>query len=100
MSLGCALMEEIAFEPATGKVLNPALKDYWVPGALDTPPMEVIFSDNIDPVGPLGAKSLGDTPNICPHAAIASAIYNAIGVRISQLPITPDKVLKALGKIE
>ncbi len=100
MSFGYALMEEVAFDPATGKALNPALTDYWMPGALDTPPMEVIFSDNIDPLGPFGAKGIGESPAICPHTAIASAIYNAIGVRISQLPITPDKVLKALGKIK
>ncbi len=99
-SFGYALMEEVVFDPATGKSLNPALIDYWVPGSLDTPPMEIIFSDNIDPVGPLGAKGIGEAPAICPHAAIASAIYNAIGVRISQLPITPDKVLQALGKIK
>lgn len=100
MSLGYALMEEVAFDQNTGKALNPALMDYWMPGALDTPPMEVIFSDNIDPVGPLGIKGIGETSTICPHAAIASAIYNAAGIRISQLPITPDRVLKALGKIK
>jgi len=100
MSFSYALMEEIAFDPMTGKPLNPALADYWVPTSLDTPPMEVIFSENIDTIGPLGAKGIGEATVICPHAAIASAIYNAIGVRISQLPITPDKILKALGKLK
>jgi len=100
MSFSYALMEDIAFDPMTGKPLNPALADYWVPTSLDTPPMDVIFSENIDPLGPLGAKGIGEATAICPHAAIASAIYNAIGVRISQLPITPDKVLKALGKLK
>jgi len=99
-SLGYALMEEVAFDPATGKPLNPALSDYWWPTSLDTPPMDVIFSDNIDPVGPLGAKGIGEAPAICPHAAIASAIYNAIGVRMNELPLTPDKVLEALGRIK
>jgi xanthine dehydrogenase molybdenum-binding subunit len=100
LSLGYALMEEVAFDPTTGKALNPALTYYWLPGALDVPRMEVIFSDNIDPVGPLGAKGIGEAPAVYPHAAITSAIYNAIGVRMSHLPITPDKVLKALGKIK
>jgi len=100
MSLGYALMEEIAFDPMTGKPLNPALTDYWAPTSLDTPPMDVIFSENIDPLGPLGAKGIGEATAICPHPAIASAIYNAIGVRIDKLPITPDKILHALGKLK
>ncbi|MFC2068910.1 xanthine dehydrogenase family protein molybdopterin-binding subunit [Chloroflexota bacterium] len=99
MSFGYALMEEVAFDPATGKVLNPALIDYWMPGVLDAPPMEIIFSDSIDPIGPLGAKGIGEGGAVYPHAAIASAIYNALGVRVNQLPITPDRVLRALGKI-
>lgn len=100
MSYGYALMEEIVLDPVTGRILNPALSDYWMPTSLDTPRMDVIFSANIDPVGPLGAKGMGEAPAICPHAAIASAIYNAAGVRLKQLPITPDKILKALGRIK
>jgi len=99
-TFGYALMEDIAFDPATGKVLNTALINYWVPTSLDAPPMEVILLDKPDPVGPLGAKGLGEPPTMCPPAAIASAVYNAAGVRISELPMTPDKILKALGKIK
>ncbi|MFC2013681.1 xanthine dehydrogenase family protein molybdopterin-binding subunit [Chloroflexota bacterium] len=100
MSLGYGLSEEIAFDPLTGNPLNPALTNYWIPTSMDMPEMEVIFSDNIDPVGPLGAKGIGECTNVIPQAAIVNAVYNAIGVKISQLPITPDKVLKALGKIK
>ncbi|MFH1775642.1 MAG: molybdopterin cofactor-binding domain-containing protein, partial [Chloroflexota bacterium] len=96
MSFGYALMEEVVFDPATGRVLNPALTDYRVPTSLDMPAMEIIFSENIDPIGPFGAKGIGEAPMCYPHAAIASAIYNAAGVRISELPITPEKVLRAL----
>jgi len=99
-SLAYGLMEEVAFDPRTGKVLNPSLSNYWVPTSLDVPPVEVIFSQNVDPLGPLGAKGIGESSAVCPHAAIVSAIYNAIGVRIKELPITPDRVLRALGKIE
>ncbi len=98
-SFGYALTEEVAFDPACGKPLNSALSDYWWPTSMDTPPMQVIFSENIDPVGPVGAKGLGEAPAVCPHAAIASAVYNAIGVRINELPMTPDKVLAATGRI-
>ena len=62
------------------------------------PEMEVMFADNIDPVGPLGIKAIGEAPTICPHAAIAGAVYTAIGVRINRLPMTPDVVLNALGR--
>lgn len=99
-SFGYGLMEEVVFDPATGKPLNPVLSDYWWPTSMDAPQMEVIFSENIDPVGPLGAKGIGEGAAICPHAAIASAVHNAIGVRINELPITPDKVLKGLGRIK
>jgi len=99
-SLGYALMEEVAFDPVTGKVLNPALVDYWMVGSLDMSPVEVIFSEGIDPVSAYGVKGMGECSAMTPHAAIASAVYNAIGVRISQLPMTPDRILKALGKIK
>jgi xanthine dehydrogenase molybdenum-binding subunit len=99
MSVGYALSEEIAFDPSTGKAMNPILSDYWWPTSLDMPPTDIIFSEVIDPVGPLGAKAIGETPSICPHAAIASAVYNAAGIRIKQLPLTPDVVLRALGRI-
>jgi len=98
MSLGYGLMEEVTFDSKTGKPLNPALSDYSLPTALDAPAMEIIFSENIDPIGPFGAKGLGEAPSVYPHAAIAGAIYNAIGVRLSELPITPQKVLYALRK--
>ncbi len=98
MSVGYGLMEEIVFDPVTRKALNPELVDYWIPTSMDAPPMEALFADNIDPVGPLGAKGIGEAPAICPHASIASAVYNAVGVRINQLPLTPDVVLNALGE--
>jgi xanthine dehydrogenase molybdenum-binding subunit len=99
-SIGYGLSEEVAFDPATGKALNAGLSDYWMPTSMDTPPMDVVFSEQLDTVGPFGAKGIGEGPTICPHCAISSAIYNAIGVRINQMPITPDIVLKALGKIK
>jgi xanthine dehydrogenase molybdenum-binding subunit len=98
-SFGYGLMEEVAFDPSTGKVLNSAVSNYASPTSLDAPPMEAIFSDNIDPVGPLGAKSLGESPDICPHGAIANALYSAIGLRMTEFPMTPDRILRALGKI-
>ncbi|MFC2020040.1 xanthine dehydrogenase family protein molybdopterin-binding subunit [Chloroflexota bacterium] len=98
MSCGYALMEEVVFDPATGKALNPALTDYRVPTVLDLPPIQPIFTSSIDPLGPFGGKGMGESTTVYPHSVIASAVYNAIGVRIRELPLTPEKVLRALGK--
>ena len=63
------------------------------PSILDYNDIQVIFADTIDPVGPMGAKSLGEPPCV----AVANAIYDAIGVRFKKLPITPDMILDALA---
>ena len=99
MSAGAALLEELVHDPNDGRVLNPSLLDYKEMTALDFPTPVTLIAENIDPAGPFGAKGLGEAPANCAHAAIAAAIYNAIGVRINEFPITPDKILKALGRV-
>jgi len=79
-----------------GTTLNPNLLDYKMPTALDMPEVETIIIDTIDPKGPYGAKEAGEGTQISPLAAIANAIDDAVGVRIKELPITSDKVLRAL----
>ena len=59
-------------------------------------PIEVIFADVVDPLGPYGAKALGEPPSIGVAPAIANAIYDAIGVRVRELPITPKAILDQL----
>ena len=61
--------------------------------------IETIFIDSHEPTGPYGGKSMSEMCVVVPAPAIANAVYNAIGVRITDLPITPEKVLKALGKL-
>ena len=56
----------------------------------------MIFADVVDPVGPFGAKALGEPPSVGVAPAIANAIYDAIGVRVRELPITPDVILNEL----
>ena len=102
LGYGFAVTEELIFDEKTGVVLNSNYTDYKIPTALDTMPIAISFADVIDPVGPFGAKGIGEGA-ACPVApAIAQAIYNAIGIRFTELPITPEKVLKALkeGKRE
>jgi len=96
--LGYALSEGLVWEE--GIVLNPNFQDYRVFYVNDVPPMKPIMVESIDPDGPYGAKGLGEPGMIPTGAAIANAIYDAVGVRIKSLPITPEKVLRALKEKE
>ena len=94
--LGFALSEELATDGATGVTLNAGYLEHKSPTILDYPDIEVIFADIVDPVGPLGAKGLGEVPTVGVAPAIANAIYNATGLRLRRTPFTPDRVLAAL----
>ena len=94
--LGFALSEELYTDAATGVTLNAGYLEHKSPTVLDYPDIQVIFADIVDPVGPLGAKGLGEVPTVGVAPAIANAIYNAIGVRLRRTPFTPDRVLAAL----
>ncbi|MGB3904775.1 MAG: molybdopterin cofactor-binding domain-containing protein [Anaerolineae bacterium] len=98
MGLGYALYEEVLLEE--GKVLNPNFADYALPTALEMPPIETILIETDDPAGPFGAKGIAEPANIPTAPAIANAVYDAVGVRIRDLPITPEKVLRALREKE
>jgi len=94
MGLGYALSENMVYK--NGKNMNPNFLDYKVLTAKDIPPVEAVIVETDDQAGPFGAKGIGE-PGLVPTApAIANAIYDAVGVRINDLPITPEKVLKAL----
>ncbi|HZP60049.1 MAG TPA: molybdopterin cofactor-binding domain-containing protein, partial [Opitutaceae bacterium] len=95
MGLGYALYEERVMDRASGVVLNNNLETYKLPGAADMPEIDVVFIDMPE----RGIIGVAEPVTIPTAAAIANAVANALGVRISSLPITPDKVLAALGKI-
>ena len=92
--IGFALSEEIVSEG--GQVLNGNFSDYAIPKADHLPRVESIFVETIDPHGPYGAKGVSECSTLPPAPAIANAIYNAVGVRIPSLPITPEKIVRAL----
>src|SRR5437016_6395940 len=92
--LGQALSEEIVYE--NGRVLNANLTDYKMPTAVDVPRIESILVQHPSLVGPFGAKGVGEPPNIEPPAAVANAVASAVGVRITSLPITAEKIALAL----
>lgn len=92
--IGMALSEEVQIEE--GRTLNRGLIDYALPTALDVPPIEFSHVEARDDFGPFGAKCVGE-PALVPTApAILNAIYDAVGVRIYDLPATPEKILRAL----
>lgn len=94
------MTEEPAVDKKTGKMLNPDFANYMVLTALDTPRIQVGIVEPIDPTGPFGAKGVGEQPIEYVAPAIANAIHNAIGIRFTEIPITSEKVFKALKEIE
>lgn len=99
MGQGYALTENLMVE--NGVVRNPNFRDYKLVTAPEIPEMDVSFVESMDGEGPQGAKGVGEAPAICIAAATANAIYNATGVRIYDLPFTPERVYRALkGKAE
>ena len=82
-----------------GTLLNANLLDYRLPTTRDLPPIETIIVEVPSEEGPYGARMIGE-PSIVPGGAtIANAVADAIGVRVTDIPITPERVLRALGKL-
>jgi len=96
MGLGYALTEELLVKE--GRVLNPDFLDYRLFTSADMPRLETIIIETDDPQGPFGAKGVGEMGGTPTAAAIANAIYDAVGVRLTQVPMTPERVLKALDE--
>jgi len=92
--VGIALLEELIVRE--GKPVNTNFLDYRIPTSLEAPEVTAIFVEAVHKDGPYGAKGVGE-PALAPTApAIGNAVYDAIGVRIKDLPITPEKILNAL----
>jgi CO/xanthine dehydrogenase Mo-binding subunit len=92
--VGYALSEDYLWHE--GRVLNPNFTDYKIPGFTNAPKIHSIFIETNNPETPYSAKSVGESAINPTAPAIANAIYNAVGVRVNELPITPEKVLTAL----
>jgi CO/xanthine dehydrogenase Mo-binding subunit len=95
MGIGFALQEEMLFDDR-GRQINPNLTNYIVPTSLDMPQIDVDIVDSYDPTGPFGAKGVGEPCLVPTAAAIVNAIYDAVGVRITSLPATSEKVRAAI----
>jgi len=95
MGVGMALQEEMLFD-ANGRHVNPNLTNYIMPTSLDMPEITVDIVQDFDPTGPFGAKGVGEPTAVPTAAAILNAIHDAVGVRVTSLPATSEKVLAAI----
>jgi 4-hydroxybenzoyl-CoA reductase subunit alpha len=104
MGLGEALMEEQEFRRLPKKLSHalvhkfPSILEYKSPTSLDMPEMFTELVEEPDPMGPFGAKEVGQGPLLPIMPAVANAVYDAVGVRIDEVPITPEKIMKALAE--
>ena len=93
--IGWALSEGY-FYREDGSMANASFLDYRMPTALDLPLVETVLVEVANPASPHGIRGVGEVPLVPPMAAIANAIYDAVGVRLGELPMSPDKVIVAL----
>ena len=96
--IGWALIEDLKFE--NGEIVNPNFHDYKIPTIKDIPKISPILIESIDPNGPFGAKGLGEPAMVPTAPAIVNAIYDAVGVRIKDIPATSEKIFDGLKEKE
>ena len=99
MALGEVLTEEMIYDKATGVPLSFNWIDYRIPTMVDVPEVDPVLLEVWEGAGEYGACGIGEGVTTCTPRAIANAIYNATGARVDEIPITPWKVLQALGNI-
>lgn len=97
MGIGMALHEDLRYDPRSGQPLTPGYYGHRVLTHMDAPPIEVIFIENDDGYGPWGAKSMGESSKVPAVAAVGNAVFNALGRRMKDLPITRDKIVGVLS---
>ena len=97
MGLGETLLENQVFDKQ-GKIVNADLHNYLLATSMDMPNIDSTIVDSYEPEGPFGAKEVGEGATLPILGAIANAVADAIGARITELPITPEKVLEAIKK--
>jgi CO/xanthine dehydrogenase Mo-binding subunit len=95
--IGWALNEEYIYD-AHGRLENPGFLDYRVPVASDLPMIDTVLVEVANPRHPFGVRGVGEVPIVPPMAAVANAIYDAVGVRLTDLPMSPPKVLAAIER--
>jgi xanthine dehydrogenase molybdenum-binding subunit len=94
--MGYVLWENPVVEPDTGRLLTSDFDTYKIASSMDVPEIGITLLEQPDPTGPFGAKGAGEISCVNQAASVANAIYDAVGVRVWDLPITPEKILEAL----
>jgi 4-hydroxybenzoyl-CoA reductase subunit alpha len=94
MGFGQVMQEEMVWD--NGRLMNPSLLEYRIPTTMETPPIEAIIVEAIDPEGPFGAKEAGEGSLAATIPAITNAIFDAVGVRLTSTPVTPEKLFEAI----
>jgi xanthine dehydrogenase molybdenum-binding subunit len=104
MGWSMATLEDTPYDPGSGELLNRGyVTDYKVPTPKEMPDLEdftVFFADTYEPTGPFGAKGIGEGALNPVAGAVANAIQNALGIRFYELPITPERILRAIREKE
>ena len=98
MGIGHGLMEEIKSD--RGRLTTDHFESYLIPTAAETPEWTSVIAESGEGVGPYGAKGIGEPPCAAAAAAVACAVSQAIGARITRIPITPDHVMEVMGEIK
>jgi xanthine dehydrogenase molybdenum-binding subunit len=98
MAIGFGLYEQLIYDPKTGKLLNGNLLDYKLPTILDHPHLETAFIENAEPTSAFGTKALGEPPTVPCAPAIRNAVFNATGVSVNKIPLTPHLLFDEFKK--
>jgi putative selenate reductase molybdopterin-binding subunit len=98
-ALGYAMTEELVLDQ-DGNSVNPAFGPYWIYRSDDVPPMEVFLVQTMEPTGPFGAKAVGEIPMDGVAPAVRNAVLDATGVAIDEIPLTPERVWRALREAD
>ncbi|MPN15380.1 4-hydroxybenzoyl-CoA reductase subunit alpha [bioreactor metagenome] len=93
--IGMALFEDVLYDEY-GRMMTNSFMQYKIPSRKDIGNIIIDFEESYEPTGPFGAKSIGEVVTNTPSPAIAHAVYNAVGVRVQDLPITPEKVFMGM----
>jgi xanthine dehydrogenase YagR molybdenum-binding subunit len=97
MGLGYALLERRTMDKSEGRVINPNLEDYKMLGPDELPEIETVIVEPITPMDNVGGKGIGEPCTVPTAAAVANAVAHALGIRVYELPLTPDRILDALA---
>src|SRR5208283_4301421 len=97
MGVGLALLERRTMDGPEGRVINANLEDYKMLGPEELPEIETVIMDEVTPMNNVGGKGIGEPCTVPTAAAVANAVAHALGIRVYELPLTPDRILDTLA---